>query len=104
MGNEYSQQILNRESAVAHQNSSGNFHPDIIKEHKIELEKNGFSFNEQNIATFPKGWKIIHNEIDPRHMECFNDKGKVVFTMFVKDSGYDNYAYLSWCKEDEKPE
>ena len=83
---------------------NGYFHTDILLRHKTELENCGFIFDDTNKATYPTGWVITLNPIDPRNMTCTDASGKIIFTMFVKDSGYDNYASLCWVKNSNNNE
>jgi len=92
--------VAAQEACAAMDNMNGNFHPSILRDHKQGLIDRGFIFDENNLATFPSGYKLIPNSLDSRHMECKNEAGDLMFTMFVKETSYDNYATLHWVSKE----
>ena len=82
-------------------NKTYKFTDNILNVHKQALLDHGFSFDENNIATIPTGFVLIENSRDVRYVECKNTEGDLVFTMFVKETLYDNFSYLNWVSEEE---
>ncbi len=57
-------------------------------------------FNKVLIETFlPQGWKLVQRQRDPRFRSLENEKGKNIATIFLKDTGYDYYGYVSLNEE-----
>lgn len=93
------QAILMGELLASNEARKGQVPSDISKETRSKLEEMGFVIDEPSNyfmtrCKFPNGW-TTRTSPDPRHITILDNTGKERITMFVKDTVYDQYAYLN---------